>query len=68
MKRQLEINKDYGSIFGLESEEGQHFIYLGDNVWLARSPKGERKITSEKQTAQVLEYINKPIVMVGNFR
>lgn len=65
--KELEINKDYGSIFGFDSEKGQHMIYLGGSMWKGVSSKGEKTVTSEAQTKRALDYINKPTVIMGSF-
>ena len=65
MKKQLEINKDYAAIFGLDPDKGQQMIYLGGILWEAR--EGERTMRAESQqtTDNALEYINRPRVHMG---
>ncbi len=59
MKKQLEIGKDYGFVFGLDSEKGKAMIYNGNNSWTAKD--GDREMTKENATEtseKVLTYIN----------
>ena len=67
MKKQLEINKDYAAIFGLDPDKGQQMIYLGGILWEAR--EGERTMQAESQqtTDDALAYINQPSIQVAGF-
>lgn len=62
----LEIGKNYGGCFGLESDKGQKMIYLGGNKW--RGENGEKSVEKDcdKTTAKAIEYINRPSVMMGS--
>ncbi len=70
--KQLELNKDYGDIFGLDKKKGQEMIYLGENSWKGvqkntdGSIKREMVIESAAQTKNALDYINQPSVIAGN--
>ncbi len=70
--KQLEINKDYGDIFGLDSTKGQEMIFLGENSWKGiqkntdGSIKKEMIVESAAQTKRALDYINQPSVIAGN--
>jgi len=59
----LEIDKDYGSIFGLPT--GCKMIYLGGISWRAIKPGAERVIESQVQTDKVLAYVNQPAIHMG---
>jgi hypothetical protein len=59
MTKQLETGKDYGFVFGLDSEKGKSMIYNGDNSWTAKD--GDREMTKEnaiETSEKVLAYIN----------
>lgn len=63
----LEIGKDYGSIFGIDSKTGKKVIYMGGNTWKAVMPgKGEMVKESEGTTKNAIEYINRPSYTMGS--
>ena len=62
MNKELEINKDYGDIFGLAKEKQQALIFLGDNKWVAVEGDRKQEMESEKTTKNALEYINRPAI------
>jgi hypothetical protein len=64
----LEINKDYGFVFGLDLKKNQHMIYGGGDTWTAKEGTRERTTESAGTTAKALEYINRPTVMMGTPR
>jgi len=67
MKKKLETGKDYGFVFGLDDEKGQHMIYNGGNSWTAK--EGEREMTKEnavETSEKVLAYINHPATTMGS--
>lgn len=64
----LEIEKDYGFVFGLDAKKDQHMIYNGGDTWTAKEGTRERTMESAGTTAKVSEYINRPTVMMGNPR
>jgi hypothetical protein len=64
-KQSLEIGTDYGRIFGLSAERGQHLIYQGGDSWLAQQPGSEKVVESAKTTASALAYIGKTAVRMG---
>ena len=64
MTKQLEIGKDYGFVFGLNPEKGQHMIYNGGNSWTAK--EGDREMTKEnavETSEKVFTYINHSVTM-----
>ena len=61
----LEVGKDYGCVFGLESSKGMSLVYQGGNKWLARKPGAESVIESAGTTAKALAYINQPSIHMG---
>jgi len=65
MSKTLTIGHDYGGVFGLDKDKGQHMIYRGGNTWTAKKPGAERTSESEKTTRNALEYINRPPVHIG---
>jgi hypothetical protein len=67
MTKELQIGKDYGEIFGLDSKKGQHLIYNGGYSWTGIN--GDVKKTFENKietTNNALEYINQPSTSMGN--
>jgi hypothetical protein len=60
MGKELEIGKDYGAIFGLDSKNGQHMIYNGDDNWTAIN--GEVKMT-DNSPETTIEAINNLFLM-----
>ena len=65
MKKELTVGKDYGCIFGLDSEKGQSLTYDGGNKWTARKPGAEQVIDSADTTAKAVAYINQSVVTMG---
>ena len=67
MTKELEIGKDYYSIFGQDQSGKKQMIYNGGISWTAKD--GDRTMTmdSQKQTDSALEYINRPSVNMGSF-
>jgi len=63
--RTLEINSNYGSVFGLDTAKGQQMIYKGGDTWTMREGSREKTIESMDTTKKALEYINRPTVMMG---
>jgi len=69
MEKTLEIGTDYGFVFGLDAKnKNQHMIYNGADSWTAKEGSRERTADSAGTTAKVLEYINRPTVMMGSPR
>jgi len=68
MTKELEIGKDYGSIFGLDSKKGQQMIYNGGISWTAK--QGDKEMTKDSQstTDNALTYINQPTIKMGDIR
>jgi len=64
--KQLEINKDYGFVFGIDAKKGQHMIYMGDNVWQAKQ-NGKDPMTKkcEKTSQKVQDFINQFTTAMG---
>lgn len=64
MKTTLEVGKDYA--FATPAPKGSTMVYLGGNSWCLTAPDG-RTMTAEsaKQTAGILEYINRPSYRCG---
>lgn len=65
MKNELEIGHDYGFVFGLDTKKDQHMVYDGGNTWTAREGERARQMDSPGTTAKVLEYINRPTILMG---
>ena len=66
--KQLEINKDYGFVFGIDAKKGQHMIYMGDNIWQAKQlGKDPMDRKCEKTSQKVLDFINTPRINMGKF-
>lgn len=63
--KQLVVGHDYGSIFGLDKDKGQHMIYNGDISWTAKNGDSERTLNAGTQTKRAIDYINKPSIMMG---
>lgn len=63
--KNLVVGDNYGDCFGFDPKDGKQLIYLGGDNW--RGVNGEKTIekTSEKMTANALEYINRPSIMMG---
>lgn len=57
-KKELEIDKDYGFVFGLDAESKQHMIYLGCDKWRGVQGEQEMEIVCEKTSIKVNNYIN----------
>ena len=62
----LEINHDYGFVFGLDKKKNQHMIYNGGDSWTAKEGDRERTAESKGTTEKALEYINRPSYHMGN--
>jgi hypothetical protein len=66
MKKELEINNDYGFVFGLDAKnKDQHMIYNGGDIWMAKEGSRERIMESKNTTEKVLEYINRTSIIMG---
>lgn len=65
-RKELEIGKDYYSIFGNDESGTKKLIYNGENSWTAID--GERTMTqvNQKMTEKALEYINQPSYSMGS--
>lgn len=63
--KQPEIGKDYGAIFGLESDKSCTLVYIGGDKWRATKPGATKELTSPGTTAKVIEYINRPSIHMG---
>jgi hypothetical protein len=55
----LVSGKDYGFVFGLDSNKNQHMIYNGGISWTAKDNGREMTIDCQKTTDKVIEYINR---------
>ena len=65
-KVSLIIGKDYGDVFGLKGEKGQHLIYMGGETWKAMSPGKDDMVKESKGTTeQVITYLSSPHYRVG---
>lgn len=65
MTKQLEMNKDYAVIFGLNADNGQHMIYLGGIKWEMRDGDRIQQVESQKITDNALNYVNRPSISMG---
>ena len=66
MSKQLEIGKDYGSVFGLDAKtKGQHAYYLGGIKWRMEQPGKQMECESQVTTDNAVKYINQPSYKVG---
>ncbi len=65
MAKQLEINKDYAGIFGLNPEKGQHMTYLGGIRWEMREGERMQQVESQGTTDKATAYINQPSISMG---
>ena len=54
--KQLEINKDYADIFGLN--DNQHMIFLGGIKWEMREGDRMQQVDSQQATDKATAYIN----------
>jgi hypothetical protein len=63
--KNLEIGKDYYSLFGKDESGKSKMVYNGGISWTAI--QGERTMTmdSQKQTDSVLELINRASINIG---
>ena len=63
---ELQIGKDYGDVFGLKAERGQHLIYMGGQTWKASSRGKEDMVKESKGTTEkVIIYLNSSHYRVG---
>lgn len=62
---ELEIGKNYGSVFGLDEKKGMNLVYMGGNNWKAEKPGAAKEMVSEDTTKKALEYINRPSIHMG---
>lgn len=62
----LQVGKDYGDVFGLKAERGEHLIYMGGQTWKAVAPGKEDMVKESKGTTEkVIIYLNSPHYRVG---
>jgi hypothetical protein len=61
----LEINSNYGGVFGLNTAKGQQMIYKGGDTWTMREGDREKTIESPDTTKKALAYINQPTIHMG---
>jgi hypothetical protein len=67
MKKQLEIGTDYGFVFsGICKDKGQHMIYNGGISFTAKNGAVERTLENQATYDKIEEYINRPVVRMGN--
>lgn len=65
MKKQLEIGKDYGFVFGLDAKKGQTMTYLGGIKFIASNGIQSKEADSQGTYDKVLDYINLPRIKMG---
>jgi len=65
MTNELEINKDYAGIFGLDTDKGQHMIYLGGIKWEMREGDRMQQVESQGTTDKAMAYVNQPSISMG---
>ena len=65
MKKQLEIDKNYAAIFGLDPDKGQKMIFLGGIRWEAGEGERTQQVESQKTTDNAIDYINRPSIHMG---
>ncbi len=65
MKKQLEIGKDYGFVFGLNAKKGQTMTYLGGIKFVASNGAQSKEADSQGTYDKVLDYINLPVIKMG---
>ena len=63
--KNLEVNKDYGYVWGLDAEKGMHMIYLGGIKFRAEKPGAVQESESQGTYDQVMAYVNSPTVHMG---
>ncbi len=61
----LEIDSNYGGVFGLNTAKGQRMIYKGGDTWTMGEGDREKTIESPDTTKKALEYINQPAIHTG---
>ena len=57
-KKELELEKDYGFVFGLNKDDGQTLIYKGDDKWIGTQGDKSQELVCEKTSIKVFNYIN----------
>lgn len=62
--KSLIIGKNYGGVFGLDSNKGKKMIYNGGDNWIGINGDKTQSLVSPQTTQKVLEYINRPSVNI----
>ena len=64
MKKELEVGKDYGKMFGLK--DGQHMVYNGNISWTATEGAKTMTMDSQKMTDDITKRINQTATIMGS--
>jgi hypothetical protein len=65
MTKQLEIGKNYYSIFNANGSDTKKMIYNGGISWTAIDGDKQMTMDSQKTTDNAFEYINRPSYKIG---
>jgi hypothetical protein len=61
--KNLELNRDYGYVFGISAEKGEHMIYLGGIKFRAEKPGAVREQESQGTYDKISAYLNQTVRM-----
>jgi len=65
--KELEINKNYGGCFGIDSSKGGKAVYLGGDNWEMTNYDGATQTINNPKASEVaIKYINQPSVSMGS--